>query len=88
MKFRQFGILLVVGGFLTGHLLATMAERASLDLMGRAAGAHDPMEISNYAMRALNFQMWGDIVSLLGLVIYFYGVLTSRGGRNTSIAPT
>lgn len=87
MKFRQIGILLIVGGFLTGHLLSALATRDGMYSISMSAGAADPSQMALYSARAVRFQIWGDVVALLGLVVYFYGVLTSRGGRNTSIVP-
>ena len=85
MKFRQLGIVMMIGGFLTGHLLATMMTRAGMEGVHLAAGAADPSELASRTARALTFTMWGDIIALIGLVIYFYGVLTSRGGRATVV---
>ena len=87
MKFRQIGILLIVGGFLAGQLLGMLVTKGAYQVMAMSAGAHDPMQLAKVSIRALNFQIGGHVVALLGLVIYFYGVLTSRGGRNTGIVP-
>lgn len=87
MKFRQIGILLIVGGFLAGQFLGLLTQKGAYQVMEMAAGAHDPVQTAKAAIRALNFQIGGHVVSLFGLVIYFYGVLTSRGGRNTGIVP-
>jgi MFS-type transporter involved in bile tolerance (Atg22 family) len=85
MKFRQLGILLMVGGFLTGSLMATLSTRAGMQAMATAAGAANPADMALTSARALTFQVWGHVVALLGLVIYFYGVLTSRSGGNTTV---
>jgi hypothetical protein len=85
MKFRQLGILLMVGGFLTGNLMAMLSTRTDMQEMVAAAGAANPTALAMTSARAINFQVWGHIIALFGLVIYFYGVITSRSGGNTTI---
>jgi hypothetical protein len=42
-------------------------------------------EIAGIWSRSFGWMVIGNAVALVGLVIYFYGVLTSRSGRTTVV---
>ena len=85
MRFRQFGILLMIGGFLTGQLLGSLIARSDFHTLASSAGTVNLTEFAGILSRSSNCTLIGNAVALFGLVIYFYGVLTSRSGRTTVV---
>jgi hypothetical protein len=85
MIFRQFGILLMISGFLTGQLLGALVAKSDFQTLASSAAGTNIQEIAAIWSRCLGWMVIGDAVALVGLVIYFYGVLTSRSGRTTVV---
>lgn len=88
MKFRQLGIVLMIGGFLAGHLMMNLALRAA---QLRVAAAGDQVSNADVAQATANgfkYAIGGDVVAMLGLILYIYGVVTYRGASATVVSST
>jgi hypothetical protein len=85
MIFRQFGILLMIGGFLTGQLVGALVAKSDFHALASSASGANMQEIAGIWSRSCGWMVIGSAVALVGLVVYFYGVLTSRSGRTTVI---
>ena len=85
MIFRQFGILLMIGGFLTGQLVGALLAKSDFQALASSASGANLQAMAGIWSRCFGWMVIGDAVALVGLVIYFYGVLTSRSGRTTVV---
>jgi hypothetical protein len=75
----------MVGGFLTGQLVGALVAKSDFQALSSSAAGGGVQEVAGIWSRSCGWMVIGCAVSLLGLVIYFYGVLTSRSGRTTVV---